>query len=961
MKALRLFVARTALRSRFTVLDRLFAKIKACIYDSLTRLRPRFKQPTVASNTWAVPLGFVLLTVLVANAHGGVVLNLTTNVSSGTNPQGSLVLVNGILYGTTFSSGVGYGTVFKVNPNGTGFKVIHTFTTKMVSTLYRLTADGQKPSAGLVADANGQWLYGTTQRGGGYGFGTVFAIEVTDDGSDMDSQGNPTYTILLSFDGSYGTQPSGRLTLSSDGTTLYGTTAAPGGTVVGATVFALGIITQGTATAVPTAYLSPNYYSLTVAQGSILKGDLLLTNGWLYGTASFGGANGYGSVFALSTPVSSSSTFVPLYSFTGSMNNVGPNGSTIQDSANPAAGLLLIGNILYGTTAGAPAGPALNYGSVFAIYVHGLASDSSGTPGRNGSILWAYPLPMGEATLGDLCAEVPPQPPYPGTLLATVAGTGLGNSSSASDPAGPAGAVLEIETDGMMPNYTALDKNGDQGASPQAGLIPGPSPFPFFFKPPFPFLNEYFYGTAFYGGNGGNGTVFNLNSWGFKEFRPLINGGFQVQWVDPPAVSLQSAPTLTGSWTNVAGPGSSYTNTSTAPAQFFRLMFNLTNFPVLPPAVTTLPASGIGPSQAMLNGFVVPNRTNSTAWFEWGTTTNYGNLTSTTFVSATNLLTVSSSIGGLLAGGTYHYQIVASNSTGTSTGGDLTFSISPALTTLPASSIGPSNANLNGLVRPNGFDCTAYFQYGTSSNYGATTSSLFVSGTNNTVIGVSNLVSGLLAGTLYHFQLAAMCSLGTSTGADLTFTTPNYVGNSLTVTNGAPDGGAPLVILGEYSPAGPLSNSTVSLPAGTVQDVRFYGQSFNFTLYALSNVTNGPYHNEQTFQVVASQRFSNSIASPGVQTLPVYDFSVNAGDLLAFAGQGPYYPQASNDVTNSDATYEDSSNPGSSTAAPPGGPLTLFSVGHNPDTNATYEYISNVFTNQGRTYGIGVDILPGSP
>ena len=80
------------------------------------------------------------------------------------------------------------------------------------------------------------------------------------------------------------------------------------------------------------------------------------------------------------------------------------------------------------------------------------------------------------------------------------------------------------------------------------------------------------------------------------------------------------------------------------------------------------------------------------------------------------------------------------------------------------------------------------------------------------------------------------------------------------------------------------------------------------------------------------------------------------GRLLAFAGQGPYYPQNPNDAPNSDATYEDSSNPGSSVATPPGGPGSQFTVGVNPDPSANYEYISDSFGNQGRTYGIGVDV-----
>jgi hypothetical protein len=168
-----------------------------------------------------------------------------------------------------------------------------------------------------------------------------------------------------------------------------------------------------------------------------------------------------------------------------------------------------------------------------------------------------------------------------------------------------------------------------------------------------------------------------------------------------------------------------------------------------------------------------------------------------------------------------------------------------------------------------------------------------------------------------------------------------------------------LLILGEYNPAGPLAAASCSttLPAGTVQDVAFFGQNYNITLYALSYVGTGPGANEQRFKVVASRLFSGSAPAPGIQALPVSGFVINAGDPLAFAGTGPYYTDGANDTLNSDATHENSSNPGSFMATPPGGPGTVFIVGVNPDTSANYEYILDSFKNQGRTYAIGVNVF----
>ena len=57
-----------------------------------------------------------------------------------------------------------------------------------------------------------------------------------------------------------------------------------------------------------------------------------------------------------------------------------------------------------------------------------------------------------------------------------------------------------------------------------------------------------------------------------------------------------------------------------------------------------------------------------------------------------------------------------------------------------------------------------------------------------------------------------------------------------------------------------------------------------------------------------------------MQTLAA-SFPVGAGDYLAFAGVGPYYPQMANNAVGSDATYASSSEPShypySFTAIPP--------------------------------------------
>ncbi len=203
-----------------------------------------------------------------------------------------------------------------------------------------------------------------------------------------------------------------------------------------------------------------------------------------------------------------------------------------------------------------------------------------------------------------------------------------------------------------------------------------------------------------------------------------------------------------------------------------------------------------------------------------------------------------------------------------------------------------------------------------------------------------------------------------------------YVGNSLDpVTNVLGDNASPFVILGEYNPAGPSPSSPITLPPGTIQDVKFYvntdnvvfenqnsGNDYGFTLYVLSYVGVGTNANEQQFRVVAASQFFYGNSEGGVQTLTVSPpLTVNAGDLLAFAGVGPFCPEVPNDAVHSDATYENSGSPGSYFATGPGGAGTVFTVGLYTDPLANYEYIDDAeFGNQGRTYAIGVDILPNS-
>jgi PEP-CTERM motif len=217
---------------------------------------------------------------------------------------------------------------------------------------------------------------------------------------------------------------------------------------------------------------------------------------------------------------------------------------------------------------------------------------------------------------------------------------------------------------------------------------------------------------------------------------------------------------------------------------------------------------------------------------------------------------------------------------------------------------------------------------------------------------------------LIGVALSALCA-GAAPAAAQTYVGNNFsAGTSLLTalqTDGYKDNVGPLVILQEYDPAGPATTGAMFTSAGTVTDVSYYGGftgggKYDFTVYALALDSSNAAQNEQTFTVVGEQPFSGTVSYQGVHNLAA-DFSVGAGDYLAFAGIGPFYPQTPNDAVGSDATYESSSKPNTFTAIPPAAGQT-FTVGVHGDANANYDYGPDTTGNQGRSYGFGVYFTP---
>jgi Fibronectin type III domain len=203
------------------------------------------------------------------------------------------------------------------------------------------------------------------------------------------------------------------------------------------------------------------------------------------------------------------------------------------------------------------------------------------------------------------------------------------------------------------------------------------------------------------------------------------------------------------------------------------------------PVVTTGTAKDLTTSSATVTGTVNPNGQSTTFAVQFGTTTGYGLQTSAKSVgSGGTAQDVSAALTGLRPGTTYHFRVIATNASGTTVGGDATFTTSgspprnaspPTVTTGAATGVGAHDANVRGTVNPNGSKTTYRFEFGLTPSYGVQSKpkSLAAGGTARSV---SATLTGLQSGQTYHYRLVASNSGGIGLGPDRTFTTSRTSG-----------------------------------------------------------------------------------------------------------------------------------------------------------------------------------------
>lgn len=432
--------------------------------------------------------------------------------AEGGHPQESLLLSGGMLYGTAWSGGSGAGVIYGLGTNGVGYTNVHAF---------------------------------TATSGGSDTFG--------------DSQGT----------NSDGAQP---LALLLAGDTLYGTTGS-GGAQASGTLFKVN--TNGSNFTV--------LHTFTNGVDGFAGPDLVMAGNMLYGLCVSEQTNGVEDsifVYAVDTNGNGFTQIGPAWmdSFVGALALCGDtlcvavnnedsqpyypatlysfktNGTDfrtvlaldpIANGSDISAPFMVANDLLYGTAAFGGAGGG---GTVYAV-------DGSGT---NFQLLHAFAPGDGD-TNGDGASP-----------MGQLALSGDALYGAARGGGGPAnnGTIYSVRTNSG--SYKTLHLFSSPLSNPAFGNCGGGYPWSQVVV-----ANGELYGTCFYGGPSGYGTIFALNvSTNPIPLQVQLQGGALVLTWASAAFTLEAAPLATGVYTNVPNAFSPFTNSPGGAQMFFRLVAN---------------------------------------------------------------------------------------------------------------------------------------------------------------------------------------------------------------------------------------------------------------------------------------------------------------------------------------------------------------------------------------------------
>ena len=431
-----------------------------------------------------------------------------------------------------------------------------------------------------------------------------------------------TFTSLYSFDGTDGAKPTAALVKANNGY-FYGTTLGGGTSCVNSDPSGCGTvfdITPGGALTTLHSFCAqsgcPDGQNPSAA--ALVQG----TDGNLYGTTYYGGANGEGTVFKI-TP---SGALTTLYNFCSQ------GGINCTDGENPTAGLVQAtdGNF-YGTTG---AGGAYAGGIVFKITPSGTLTTLYSFCSQSSCADGTTPVAgLVQANSGD--------------FYGTTVGGGVNSSCLHSLAPSGCGTVFKITPNGALTTlYSFCSQGGTNctaGENPQAALVQA--------------TDGNFYGTTYTGGansypySNPGGTVFKITANGTLTtlYSFCSQGGYGcTDGKNPVAALLQGTD------------GNLYGTTYNGGAYAGGTLFKITPRGTLTTLYNFCPQSGCTDGWGPTAGLVQVNNGNFYGTTQNGGANNDGTVFSLSMATPPSVPAVNA--GGVLNSGSYTTQGVAQGS-----------------------------------------------------------------------------------------------------------------------------------------------------------------------------------------------------------------------------------------------------------------------------------------------------------
>lgn len=338
----------------------------------------------------------------------------------------------------------------------------------------------------------------------------------------------------------------------------------------------------------------------------------------------------------------------------------------------------------------------------------------------------------------------------------------------------------------------------------------------------------------------------------------IVIGGTEVTTTPSPTSTGTATATATGTATATATGTAPSTVTTTATGTATATSTptqtpTSTSVPLPQPAATTLTATLVTSSTALLNGLVDPKGISGTADFIFGTAPGgpYTQTVSAVPSSVSASSSITAALSGLQPNTTYYYQARIQTAGGTATGLEMSFTTAtpPLITTLFPTVISSTAVILNGLVNPLNATTTVTFAFGTTPGgpypnvLSANSSPVPGSFTGQ----VSTTATSLVLTQTYYYRAYAQNSGGFAVGQEVPFQIlpppPIFVdfsydpsGTPTTVVTVTVDPGVTTVYLwdnndcaGDPVGVGHVTSTTLAIViTGTVgEGTTFYGRTFN--------------------------------------------------------------------------------------------------------------------------------------